>query len=189
MRRAILIASVAVVGSTSGAFGGNDETGDFKEVVYDLTGVAYSGGPPVIQAALDIGAAQIMELRWQNVVLETYNNTGTWNWASEAFLGFQADTPDGSTIQVMVQPFPDTNTGGGPFGPVDGSLDVELADLFSNATGQVHLLKSSNWDDGSGMSAGTYLAGELILVYAPIPAPGALCLLAVAGLTRRRRRG
>ena len=88
---------------------------------------------------------------------------------------------------VMVQPFPDSN-GGGTFGPTNGSLDVELSNLFSNAEGRVDLLTASSWVDGSGLPAGEYIQGILTIVYQPLPAPGAIALLGLAGLAGKRRR-
>ncbi len=176
------IAAASVVGIASA--GG---TSTYEEIVYDLTGLSYMGGAPLITAELEIGPAQIVELRWDNVVLETFNNTGIPNWASEAFFGFQAVTEAGESEIVMVQPFPDSNNGG-TFGPTNGSLDLELSNLFSSPVGHVYLLTASSWADGSGMPAGEYLQGILTIVYQPIPAPGAIALLGLAGLAGKRRR-
>ena len=181
----VIVASISAISVVGIASAGG--TGIYEELVFDLTGVSYMGGAPVIIADLEIGPAQVAELRWDNVVLETFDNTGIPNWASEAFFGFQAVTEAAESEIVMVQPFPDSN-GGGTFGPTNGSLDVELSNLFSSPEGHVYLLTASSWADGSGMPAGEYLQGILTIVYQPIPAPGAIALLGLAGLAGKRRR-
>ena len=183
------LASVLVVSGLAAAGGEGGST--YEEKVFDLTGVAYIGGVPEIVADLEIGPAQVSALRWENVILQTFDNTGIPNWGSEAFFGFQAVTAEGSSEIVMVQPFPDANSGG-TFGPTDGSLEVELSNLFSSPEGRVSLLTASSWDDGSGEAAGEYIQGSLVIVYEPIliPAPGVLAVLGLAGISgRRRRRG
>lgn len=182
--RAIIacIAAISVAGIASA--GG---TGTYEEVIFDLTGLSYSGGAPVIAADLEIGPAQVAEIRWENVILETFNNTGIPNWASEAFFGFQAVTDAAEPEIVMVQPFPDGNSGG-TFGPTNGSLNVELSNLFSSPEGRIYLLTASTWVDGSAMPAGQYTQGSLVIVFLPLPAPGALALLGLAGLAGKRRR-
>ncbi|MBT5382697.1 MAG: hypothetical protein HOL13_07650 [Phycisphaerae bacterium] len=181
----VIVASISAISVVGIASAGG--TGIYEELVFDLTGVSYMGGAPVIIADLEIGPAQVAELRWDNVVLETFDNTGIPNWASEAFFGFQAVTEAAESEIVMVQPFPDSN-GGGTFGPTNGSLDVELSNLFSNAEGRVDLLTASSWVDGSGLPAGVYIQGSLTIVYQPLPAPGAIALLGLAGLAGKRRR-
>ena len=181
----VIVASISAISVVGIASAGG--TGIYEELVFDLTGVSYMGGAPVIIADLEIGPAQVAELRWDNVVLETFDNTGIPNWASEAFFGFQAVTEAAESEIVMVQPFPDSNNGG-TFGPTNGSLDLELSNLFSSPEGHVYLLTASSWADGSGMPAGEYLQGILTIVYQPIPAPGAIALLGLAGLAGKRRR-
>ncbi|MBT7352306.1 MAG: hypothetical protein HN811_07570 [Phycisphaerae bacterium] len=181
----VIVASISAISVVGIASAGG--TGIYEELVFDLTDVSYMGGAPVIIADLEIGPAQVAELRWDNVVLETFDNTGIPNWASEAFFGFQAVTEAAESEIVMVQPFPDSN-GGGTFGPTNGSLDVELSNLFSNAEGRVDLLTASSWVDGSGLPAGEYMQGILTIVYQPLPAPGAIALLGLAGLAGKRRR-
>ena len=181
----VIIAGIATISMVGIASAGGTST--YEEVVFDLTGVSYVGGGPAILAELEIGPAQVVELRWDNVVLETFDNTGIPNWGSEAFFGFQAVTDATESEIVMVQPFPDSN-GGGTFGPTNGSLDVELSNLFSNPEGYVYLMTASSWADGSSDPAGQYTQGSIIIVYETIPAPGAIALLGLAGLAGKRRR-
>jgi MYXO-CTERM domain-containing protein len=180
-----IFASIAAMSVAGVALAGGTHT--YEQVIFEFANTAYMGGAPVPITELQIGPAQIIELRWDNVVLETNNNTGISNWGSEAFFGFQA-VADGSEPQtVMVQPFPDANEGG-TFGPTSGSLEVELSDLFSSPDGKVYLMSASSWVDGSGLPAGKYSSGTISIIYDPIPAPGAIVLLGIAGLAGSRRR-
>jgi hypothetical protein len=181
----VVVACAAMLGLSSVGSAGGTQT--YEEVIFDLTGVTYLGGAPAITAELEIGPAQVAELRWDNVVLETFDNTGIPNWGSEAFFGFQAVTEASESEIVMVQPFPDANSGG-TFGPISGSLDVELDNLFSTTEGRVFLVTASSWVDGSGLPAGQYTQGSLVIRYVVLPAPGALALLGLAGLAGPRRR-
>ena len=166
---------------------GSDAT--TEKVLYDLTGVEYFGGPPQLFATLEVSpSARLVEFRWENVVLETYDNVGIPNWGSEAVLGIEAINTVGESFSEYFFPFPDANSGPGPFGPVDGSLDLLLVDMFADQSGHVSVLGGSTWEDGSGLPAGHYLSGILALIYAPIPAPGALILLGIAAARSRRRR-
>lgn len=173
--------------ATPAVAGGSDET--TEQVLYDLTGVEYFGGPAELFTILEVTAgARLVEFRWENVVLETYDNVGVPNWGSEAVLGIEAINNAGETFSEYFFPFPDANSGPGPFGPVDGSLDLLLVDMFADQSGHVSVLGGSTWEDGSGLPAGKYLSGILALVYAPIPAPAALALFGIAAMTSRRRR-
>ncbi|HJN80940.1 MAG: hypothetical protein QF723_05345 [Phycisphaerales bacterium] len=185
MPSGVVIACAAMLGLGSLASAGGTDT--YEEVIFDLTGVTYMGGAPVITAELEIGPAQVAELRWDNVVLQTFDNTGIPNWGSEAYFGFQAVTEAAEPEIIMVQPFPNGNSGG-IHGPVSGSLDVELDNLFGNSEGLVYLMTASSWPDGSGLPAGEYTQGTLSIVYIPVPAPGAIAVLGLAAFFSRRRR-
>ncbi len=159
-----------------------------EEVIYEFNDDLYYPGSPQVIVELGIGPARLVELEWQDVVVETYNNIGIPNWANEAWFGFRALDLSGNTIDILTQPFPDTFDDG-VVGPTSGSLDVSLLDLFSSAKGSVAFLVASNWDDGSGQPAGSYLSGQLVLRYQSlVPAPSALALVVLGmGLQRRRR--
>lgn len=181
----LIFASIAAMSVAGIALAGGTHT--YEEVIYDLTGTTYLGGAPVITADLGIGPSQVIQLRWDLVVLETFDNSGIPNWGSEAFFGFQAVAANLDPQTVMVQPFPDDDEGG-TFGPTSGSLDVELSNLFSNPDGKVYLMTASSWIDGSNTPAGQYTSGTISIIFDPIPAPGAIVLLGIAGLARSRRR-
>lgn len=162
--------------------------GLLEEVVYEFNEDLYYPGAPQVIADLGIGPARLVELQWEDVVLETFNNIGVPNWANEAWFGFRGFDTDGGALDLLTQPFPDTFESG-VVGPTSGSLDVALLDLFSSAEGTIQFLLASNWDDGSGMPAGSFLSGRLIMRYESlVPAPGALALLGVLLGRRRRRR-
>ncbi|MDP7070398.1 MAG: hypothetical protein QF561_03505 [Phycisphaerales bacterium] len=183
----VILAATAVA-ATAGLASAGDGIEEYQQVIYDMTGVEYMGGPPAVEVELEIGGgSQVMALHWEDIVIETFDNTGVPNWGSEAYFGFQAAHLDGTTADVIVQPFPDANQGG-QFGPVDGSLDTELDGLFAHNDSKVYLLTGATWVDGSGEPAGQYLSGKLIIEYLPIPGPATLAVLGLAGLPWRRRR-
>jgi len=188
---AVCATAVAIGGTTPQALADAESGGGFEhyqQAVYDLTGVEYGAGLAVIEDAFEIGAGvQAMRLKWESVILETFDHTGAPNWASEAWFGIEGVDQDGAPLQQIVQPFPD-DFDGGVFGPVDGSLDIEFAHLFADPDGMLGLLVGSTWDDGSGLPAGQYLNGTLIVEFIGIPAPATLAVLALAARGRRRRR-
>ena len=162
--------------------------GLLEEVIYEFNDDLYYPGSPQVIVDLGIGPARLIELEWQDIMLETYNNIGVPNWANEAWFGFRAADLGGNGLDILMQPFPDTFQSG-VVGPTSGTMDVSLLELFSSTEGTVAFLVASNWDDGSGQPAGTFLSGRLILRYESlIPAPGALALLLLGLHTRRRRR-
>jgi len=161
--------------------------GIFDEVIFDFNEDLYFPGSSQVLADLGIGPAQLVELRWDDVVIETYNNVGIPNWANEAWMGFRATDANGIPLDLLTQPFPDTFEGG-IVGPTSGSLDLTMLDLFSNAKGVVQLLLASGWDDGSDQPAGSFLSGQLILRFQTVPAPATVTLLGLSACLRRRRR-
>jgi hypothetical protein len=186
----LLFAMSSMLAILAPAHAGNEGAGIFKEVIYDLNEDLYFPGSPQILADLGIGPARLIEIQWEDVVLETFDNVGVPNWGNEAWFGIAAVTGKGNPLAVLLQPFPDAFEGG-TFGPTSGTLDVSLLELFSSSTGEIQFLVASGWDDGSGMPSGVFHSGQLILRYEPlIPAPASLAIfgcLALGG--RRRRRG
>ena len=177
-----MLPSLALAGGQGG------DIGDYEQAIFDLTGIEYVGGPPAISGAFNVDPdRQIMRLRWEDVILETYDNTGTPNWANEAYFGILAVDLMGDPLGWVEQPFPDDYSGG-TFGPVDGEVSLELANVFTGPTGTVSVLTGSSFVDGSGLAAGQFLGGTLIIEYMGIPSPGGLALLAAAAWRTRRRR-
>jgi len=188
MRLFAILFIATVLTTVSHAQAGDGMPGIFDEVIYDFNEDLYFPGSAQVLADLGIGAAQLVELRWEDVVVETYDNVGIPNWANEAWVGFHAVDANGIPLDFMTQPFPDTFEGG-IVGPTSGSMDLTMLDLFSNSKGTVQFLLGSSWDDGSGQSAGSFLSGQLILRFQTVPAPATMALLGLAvGLGRRRRR-
>ena len=186
----IAAAAVGILPSVALAGDQNGDSGDYEQAIFELTGIEYAGGPPAISGAFDVDPnRQIMRLRWEGVILETYqDNTGTPNWASEAYFGILAVDQVGELLGWLEQPFPDDYSSG-TFGPTAGEVSLELANVFTGPSGQVPVLTASSFVDGSELPAGHYLGGTLIIEYMGIPSPGGLALLsAAAWRTRRRRR-
>ncbi|MDP7028998.1 MAG: hypothetical protein QF733_02115 [Phycisphaerales bacterium] len=187
--RAGVVAAALLAASPLALASGQDGSQEgYEQAIFDLSGIAYVGGPPAVVGTFEVDPdRQIMRLRWEDVVLETYDNTGTPNWASDAYLGILAVDLAGEPLGWLEQPFP-TDYAHGVFGPASGSVDLEVANLFTGDDGHVQVLMASSWTDGSGEPAGMYLGGSLILEYLGIPAPGGLALLASLAASRRRRR-
>ncbi len=187
-RAGVVVAALMGVTPIADASGQDGSTGSYEQAIFDLSGISYAGGPPVVVGAFDVDPErQIMRLRWEDVVLETYDNTGTPNWASDAYVGILAVDLAGEPLGWLEQPFP-TEYAHGEFGPTSGSVDLEVANLFTGDDGHVQVLMASSFVDGSGEPAGMYLGGSLILEYMGIPSPGGLAMLAVLAGVRRRRR-
>ncbi len=176
---AVHVTSVATAQNTPGVF---------DEVIYEFNDDLYHPGSPAVLADLGIGPAKIIELRWNDIIIETYNNVGIPNWAAEAWMGVRAVDANGLPVDHMVQPFPN-NYDDGIVGPTSGTLDVSVLDLVTNDDGLIRLLLASGWNDGSGEPAGSFLSGQLIVRYEQlVPAPGALALIGLTCLSPRRRR-
>lgn len=189
IRVSIAIAVAGTLPSLAIAGDQNGDSGDYEQAIFDLTGWGYAGGLPAIIGVFNVDPdRQIMRLRWEEVILETsQNNTGTPNWASEAYFGIWAVDQVGEPLGWLEQPFPDDYSSG-QFGPVDGEVSLELANVFTGPSGQVSVLTASSFADGSEWPAGHFLSGRLIIEYIGIPSPGGLALLAAAAWRTRRRR-
>ena len=76
------------------------------------------------------------------------------------------------------------NGGSLTFTGLTGTVDVSSAGWFAGSS--FGFMATSTWSDGVGPSGTIVGTGWVNL--APIPAPGALALLGLAGITSRRRR-
>jgi len=135
----------------------------------------------------DAAGAEVTGFTLEQAVLQTYDNGGLPNWASEAVLGFSVLLPSGEESIYFHLPFAETD-GSGTYGPVDIQIDMAGAGYLVPADGVITAYALGSWDDGTDQPAGIWLQGELNVNYLPGPAP--LAFLALAGMaSRRRRRG
>ena len=154
---------------------------------FELDGVEYSAGINTVIGSFqtDSGGELITGFTISQAVLETYDNTGQPNWASEALLGFTVAFADGSSTIFYMVPFENVQEHG-TFGPVDINLDLSAYNLYVPEDGFITAYAISGWTDGTDQPAGTWTQGELEVIY--LPGPGSLALLLVAGVATRRRR-
>lgn len=167
----------------------------------DLAGLDYDSLGVVIHSEVVPAAANghVIEFGWEDVELDVYHNVGAvWeNWGMEAFMGaWMENTADPGFNYYGSYAFPnDYGPTGGEgsvlhLGPATGGFDLSADTFYLDDQGTIEFYLSADYDDGTGMHAGTYTAGTLFIVVDQIiPAPGALALLGIAGLagTRRRR--
>ena len=69
------------------------------------TKTSISPAAPQVLADLGIGPAQLVELRWEDIVIETYDNVGIPNWANEAWMGFSAVDANGIPLDLWYSHF------------------------------------------------------------------------------------
>tara|TARA_B100001121_G_scaffold46475_3_gene39923 strand:+ start:1436 stop:1978 length:543 start_codon:yes stop_codon:yes gene_type:complete len=156
-------------------------------IIFDLAGIdEYGTGLNEIGSfeSSDPGQ-QIDSISLIDGVLETYNNTGTANFANEAILAVQLADADGDSVLFYFFPFPDEDASG-QFGPANLTIELLEDGYYIPEDGIVTAFAASIWNDGSGDAAGAWIQGQLAINL--IPAPAGLALLAGAGVTRRRRR-
>ena len=169
-------------GSIEIDLGGNFFSGHEISLIGD-----YYAGP-------EHGGAKILSIDWSGLVLETYNNVGVPYFGSEAMIGIDAEDDAGLATTYWFFPLPDANYQGTPADPIvqdePQSVNVEAWGLHLDPLGGIGALLTAAWNDGSGLDAGEWLDGVVTIHYQKVPAPGALGLLALAGVagSRRRRR-
>jgi hypothetical protein len=153
---------------------------------FELEDIEYSAGVNTIIGSFQTNAAGTLVTGFtiSQAVLETYDNTGQPNWASEALLGFTVALPDESGIVFYTIPFENIQEYG-VFGPLDISVDLSGYGLYVPADGIITAYAISSWTDGTDLPAGIWTQGELNVNY--LPAPGSLALLLLAGIATRRR--
>ena len=176
---ATLISSIAVA-----------DVGDIVSTTIDLTG-AESWGlwendnqlfATADLPALDAGQSySLQSLSWDNVEFETFNGS----WASEIRFLLYLDEGIGAVGGLS------SETSTGTFGPLSGSFDAtaESSPFWTSATSSFGIGFYDTYDDfGSDSGANAiFSAGTATASFVVVPAPGALALLGLAGMTRRRR--
>jgi hypothetical protein len=186
----------ASIGALALATMANAETVRYE---VDLTGLDYDSLGTVIYSDIVPAAAnaQVIEFGWEDVELDVYHNIGATfeNYGLEAFMGaWMEDTTAPGFSYYGSYAFPsDLGPTGGPgsvlsLGPATGGFDLSAASFYLDDQGTIEFYLVADYDDGTGLPAGTYTAGTLFMVVDLIPAPGAIALLGIAGLTGTRRR-
>ena len=160
---------------------------DASIAYFDLADTEYgSAGFSVIGSfQTNAGGAEVTGFTIEQGVLQTYDNGGLPNWASEAILGISVVLPSGEESIYLHLPFAETD-GSGTYGPVDIQIDLSGGGYLVPEDGFITAYAISSWDDGTDQSAGIWLQGDLNVNY--LPGPASLAFLALAGMASRRRR-
>ena len=129
--------------------------------------------------ALSAGEFYVLEsISWDNVEFETFGGS----WASEVRFLISGDFGAWGLGGLS-----DDTSGGGVFGPSSGSTDLIGSPMNGESTFLAFGIYDS-YDDFGGAEANAQItAGTATLTYSVVPAPGALALLGLAGMGRRRR--
>ncbi|MBM43586.1 MAG: hypothetical protein CMJ36_01035 [Phycisphaerae bacterium] len=150
--------------------------------------IDYYAGVFTVVDEFDTGFAgdPIISLHLTDIALETYDNTGQPNWASEALLAIDLADADGTDLLYFFAPFESVDDHG-VFTIETWYEDLAGSGYFVPDDGIITVYAIGSWTDGTGLPAGTWLEG-LMEVEFGIPAPGVIVLLLGAGLAVRRRR-
>ena len=175
------ITLLAAAAATSFAYG--------ETITIDLAGLSSNDG---FGAAINasqlsaLGDVTITGIGWDNVV-GNGDDTGV-SWGNEMRMAV-VDSVD--LNGVFIQFFPEEGSGsaGGVWGPASsgGLIDLAAQGLeFNTTSGSLLVEFFESYDDAGGATDAHYESGTVTIEYA-VPAPGALALLGLAGLGRRRR--
>ncbi len=169
------IAALSVLGTAANA----------NTLVIDIGGMATGGDSiPDIVLTHFIGANAHVTGIGFDVTLETFGSS----WASEAVIAvgntgapFVFVTPGATTSAPLVAPTAYAS-------PIADLVGLGL-DFAVGADGMLVTTLFESFDDGIPAPDGMWLAGSTVTVeYSLVPTPGSLALLALAGITTRRRR-
>ena len=152
----------------------------------DLAGVfSYDGFGSQFNEVMniDLGDAVITGIGWDNVVGDGSPSGSTW--------GEEMAMDVGGAFQISFFPDEGMDSGGGVWGPASSGGIISLQD----ALGQDYALEGAPltieffelYDDIAGDIDAIYQSGIITIEYSVVPAPGALALLGLAGMGRRRR--
>lgn len=174
------ITLIAAAAATSFAYG--------ETITIDLAGLNSwdsQGSLDNVLQQFDLGDVTITGIGWENVV-GNGDDTGV-TWGNEMTMG----VTDGAGNGVFISFFPSESSGsaGGVWGPADsgGIIDLAAQGLeFNTGAADLSVEFFESYDDAPGAIDSHYDSGTVTIEYA-IPAPGALALLGLAGLGRRRR--
>ena len=129
--------------------------------------------------ALSAGESYVIEsISWDSVEFETFGGS----WASEVRFLIAGDFG-----AYGISGLSSDTSGGGVFGPNTGSADL-LGSPLNVESSFLSFGIYDSYDDFAGAQANAVItAGTATLTYSIVPAPGALALLGLAGMGRRRR--
>ena len=133
--------------------------------------------------SFDLGDIVITGIGWDNVVGD--GSPSGFSWGNEMSMAVS----DGAFVSF----FPDEGSGsaGGVWGPASSNgilslVDIGLDDIaLEGAALTLEFFEA--YDDATGATDATYQSGTISIEYSVVPAPGALALLGLAGMGRRRR--
>jgi hypothetical protein len=154
---------------------------------FDLADTEYGSSGLTVIGSFQTNAAgtQITGFTLEQGILQTYDNGGLPNWASEAVLGFSVALPTGDEFIYFHLPFAEVD-GSGLYGPIDIDVDMSSDGYLVPEDGIITAYALGSWDDGTDSPAGIWLQGDLDVNY--LPGPASLALLVLGGMTARRRR-
>ena len=163
-----------------------------ETVTFSIGGdyTAASVGINIIGSSTNIAwaGATMLTVEWSSVSWSAADNQGAGasysNWTNELRLGLNSASGQWGF--------------GGPGGGSDtgfasgslGAFDISASSYLVGASGTISTFGYSSYNDGAGLTAGTILGGTFTVTIdtVAIPAPGAMALLGLAGLTATRRR-
>lgn len=168
------------------------ETGSrFTDVSYGIGGFnswdAYGDVDNEAGTAFAGANAHVTGIGWNTFLTTTPAGTFGGSWDSEAQIGFfNSDFTQGVILTAYGAGTPVVNANSNS--PVVDLVGLAL-DFNLNGDGTLVVYFYESFDDSNGEIDAHWLSGSSVTVrYDPIPAPGALALLGLAGLAGRRRR-
>lgn len=130
----------------------------------------------------DLGDIVLTGIGWDNVQADGF---GSPSWGNEMNMNVNG------AFSIAFFPNEGSGSAGGPWGPASSDGIISLADALG---GDVALNGAAltleffeSYDDAGGETDASYTSGTVTIEYSVVPAPGALALLGLAGMGRRRR--
>lgn len=152
----------------------------------DLTGVYSNDG---LGSAIndvfsfDLGDIVITGIGWDNVVGD--GSPSGFSWGNEMTMDVNG------AFQISFFPGEGSGSAGGVWGPASSDGIISLADALGADVAlngdALRLEFYEGYDDLGGATDAVYQSGTVTIEYSVVPAPGALALLGLAGMGRRRR--
>lgn len=181
MKKTFALAAVAALGMTGAAIA--------SDTMYiDLTGwETYQGfgGPLNSELIVSLGAGtEIKNIEFVDIQIEVFNGS----WASE----FVVSVNDGLTFDNFwdstIPGAPNSAVGYGPFSGGFNNPGLFGSGPFTMVNDDLWITVYETFNDAGDAIDARVLGGGILITYNPIPAPGALALLGLAGLAGVRRR-